>query len=90
MINTSLPCQPDPEQRHLDRPSLSQALLTELPNEPNNRRNAGEFVIVARPTHPPQVAGRCVSAHRPSLWGGAGTDSHGRTDPPNIRLRSNG
>jgi hypothetical protein len=90
MVNASLPCQPDPGQRDVNRPSLSQARLAGLPNEPNNRRNPGEFPIVARPTNLMQVAGWCVSAHRPSLWGGAGTHSHGRMDPPNIRLRSNG
>jgi hypothetical protein len=89
MVNASLPCQPDLEQRHVNRPSLSQALLTELPNKPNNRRNAGEFVIVARPTNPkPQAAGcRAAGLAFPPA---AGTDSHGPMDPPNIRLRGDG
>jgi hypothetical protein len=67
MVNASLPCQPDPEQRHLNQPGLSQALLAELPNEPSNGRNPGEFAIVVRPTNPLQVAGWCVPPHRPSL-----------------------
>jgi len=93
MVNASLPCQPDPEQRHLNRPRPSQALLAEPPNELNNRRNPGKFPIVARPTNPMRQAAGCPPAGLASLplpRAAAGTDSHGPMDPPNIRLRGNG
>jgi hypothetical protein len=82
LVNASLPCQPQPEQRPVNRSRPARRKRGRMPNKPESRRNRREAATV---TMPGAMRGRIHPSPAAKRAGSARTDADGMPKEPESR-----